>query len=821
MNDWSLVYEHFDPHEEALREALCTLGNGCFATRGAAEDSQADEIHYPGTYVAGGYNRLQSQIAGRAVGNEDLVNFPNWLLLRFRPGDGDWFNLMAVEILSYRQELDLKTGVLRRSVRFRDHQGRESVVTSRRLVHMAEPHIAAIEYAITAINWQGSLIVQSALDASVVNAGVARYRELNSKHLQTLSVGEEGDDTTYLLVETMQSQIRVAEAARTRLYMGEREREARRRLLREEEFIGQELAFTLAPGQTATVEKIVALYSSRDWAISEPSLEARLALTRCGRFHELLDSHVRAWQALWRRCDVTISARNNEQMVLRLHIFHLLQSVSPNSIGRDVGVPARGLHGEAYRGHIFWDELFIFPFYTFRIHEITRSLLLYRYRRLGVARCQAQEEGWQGAMYPWQSGSNGREETQLLHLNPRSGTWGPDLSRRQRHVNAAIVYNAWQYYMLTGDKDFMAFYGAEMILEVARFWSSIASYNKKTRRYEISGVMGPDEYHEKYPGSNEPGLRNNAYTNVMAVWVLERALEVLDLLPPERCRELKHKIGLRSDELKRWTDISCKMTVAFHGDGIISQFEGYGDLEELDWQAYKDKYGNIERLDRILKAEGDSPDRYKVSKQADVLMLFYLLPPKELRRIFNRLGYRFDDNTVRRNINYYMQRTSHGSTLSKVVHASVLDRIDRSRAWDMFCAALESDITDVQGGTTPEGIHLGAMAGTVDIVLRHYAGIDTTSEVIAFYPRLPPHLHALHLRLRHRGQWYELNIDDERFTLAVDEDGAQSLTVNVQGKRLKLKPGTTHTFPLTAASAKDKDATRDAVKASAKAGRAS
>jgi trehalose/maltose hydrolase-like predicted phosphorylase len=157
--------------------------------------------------------------------------------------------------------------------------------------------------------------------------------------------------------------------------------------------------------------------------------------------------------------------------------------------------------------------------------------------------------------------------------------------------------------------------------------------------------------------------------------------------------------------------------------------------------------------------------------------------------------------------------------VSKVVHASVLDRIDRSRAWDMFRAALESDITDVQGGTTPEGIHLGAMAGTVDIVLRHYGGIDTTSEVIAFYPRLPAPLHELQLRLRHRGQWYELSIDDERFTLSIDEDGSKPLTVTVQGKRLKLKPGTTHKFLLTVAKAKS--AGRAGVKASVKVGRAS
>lgn len=796
MNQWAVIYDHFDPQAQPLREALCTLGNGCFATRGAAEESQADEIHYPGTYLAGGYNRLDSSIAGRTITNEDLVNFPNWLPLKFCPDGGDWFNLMAVEILSYRLELDMRSGVLKRAVRFRDHGGRESTVSSRRFVHMAEPHLAAIEYSITAENWGGGVTVQSALDGAVLNAGVARYRQLNSKHLQTVDRGQDREDTVYLLAVTNSSHLRVAEAARTCVYVGDTEITPQRKALSADESIGQELTFELAQGETATVEKTVTFYSSRDWAISEPSLEARLAVRRCGRFTELLDSHMRAWQMLWRKCDVTINARNSQQIVLRLHIFHLLQSVSPNSIGRDVGVPARGLHGEAYRGHIFWDELFIFPFYTFRIPEITRSLLLYRYRRLHMARCLAREEGYQGAMYPWQSGSNGREETQVVHLNPRSGTWGPDLSRRQRHVNAAVVYNTWQYFMLTGDIEFMSFYGAEMIIEIARVWASIATYNRKTKRYDITGVMGPDEYHEKYPGSDEGGLTNNAYTNVMAVWVVERALEVLDVISPERCRELKQKLGLRADELKRWTDITCKMTIPFHQDGIISQFEGYDNLEEFDWEGYTKKYGNIQRLDRVLKAEGYTPDRYKVSKQADVLMLFYLLPPKELRRIFSRLGYEFDDEMVQRNINYYMQRTSHGSTLSKVVHASVLDRIDRSSAWDLFCAALESDVADIQGGTTPEGIHLGAMAGTVDIVLRHYGGIDTTGEVIAFYPRLPESLHGLRFRLRHRGQWYELDINNKTFKLSVDENGPDPVTVNVQGKRLKLKPGTTHAFPL-------------------------
>ncbi|MFQ6022520.1 MAG: glycoside hydrolase family 65 protein [Acidiferrobacterales bacterium] len=795
MNGWSLVYDNFEPEHEPLREALCTLGNGYFATRGAAEESQADEIHYPGTYLAGGYNRLDSYIAGRTITNEDLVNFPNWLLLKFRPEDGDWFNLMAVEILNYRQELDMKNGMLKRSVRFRDHHGRESTVASCRIVHMANPHLAAIEFRITPENWSGRVTVKSTLDGSVINAGVARYRELNSKHLETLAVGEHRKDVVYLLAQTNQSRIQMAQAARTRVYRDGDDLNAKRKTFRDESIIGQRLVFTLEQGGTATVEKIVALYSSRDRAVSEASHEARLALDRVGRFRELLAPHVRAWKSLWRRSDVTIRSSKSEQMVIRLHIFHVLQSVSPNTVGRDVGVPARGLHGEAYRGHIFWDELFIFPFYTFRMPAVTHTLLHYRYRRLDVARCLAAEEGYQGAMYPWQSGSNGREETQIVHLNPRSGIWGPDYSRFQRHVNAAIVYNTWQYFMLTGDKEFMEHYGAEMIMEIARFWASITTYNKRTRRYEIERVMGPDEYHEKYPGTDAPGLRNNAYSNVMAVWVLERALEVLELLRSERGRELKEKLGLRSEETKRWTDITRKMTIPFHGDGIISQFEGYDELEEFDWEGYRKKYGNIERLDRILKAEGDSPDRYKVSKQADVLMLFYLLSPKELRRIFNQLGYEFDDDMVQRNVEYYRDRTSHGSTLSKVVHASVLDRLDRTRAWRLFCEALESDISDIQGGTTPEGIHLGAMAGTVDIVLRHYGGIDTTSEIISFYPRLPESVRGLHLRLRHRNHWYELDMNDERFRLSLDADGLEPVEVNVRGEVHQLEPGGTLEFP--------------------------
>ena len=293
-----------------------------------------------------------------------------------------------------------------------------------------------------------------------------------------------------------------------------------------------------------------------------------------------------------------------------------------------------GWHGEAYRGHIFWDELFIFPYLNLHLPDLTRALLLYRYRRLPEARWAAAAEGLNGALYPWQSGSSGKEESQVVHLNPKSGRWLPDNSWLQRHINIAVAYNVWQYYQATEDLTFLAFGGAEMMVEIARLLESLATYNRAMDRYEIRRVMGPDEYHDAYPDATEPGLNNNAYTNVMAAWVLCRAKECFDLVPAFRRAELTQKLNLQQEELAKWDEISRKLVVAFHDDGIISQFEGYGDLEEFDWAGYRERYGDIQRLDRILEAEGDSPNRYKLSKQADVLMLFYLLSADELEGIF-------------------------------------------------------------------------------------------------------------------------------------------------------------------------------------------
>jgi alpha,alpha-trehalase len=402
MRGWSLVYECYEPAREGHREALCALGNGYFVTRGAAPDCIADGVHYPGTYVAGGYNRLVSRIARRDVENEDLVNLPNWLVLRIRIDGGEWLSPDQVELVSYRQELDVRDGLLRRSLRFRDHEGRTTRWDERRLVSMADRHLAAVALKVTPEDWAGRLTVCAGIDGTVINDGVPRYRGLSSRNLETTATGEQGGCTIFLQTRFNQARVEIAEVVRTRIWLNDDPVSPARRTERTADLIAQEISLDVQGGDEVSVEKVPALYTSRDRATSEAGLAARHSAARAPRFDDLLADHRLVWRQLWEQCGIGLDTSFDHEVVtkLRVNIFHLLQTVSHHTIDLDVGVPARGWHGEAYRGHIFWDELFILPYLNFRLPALCRALLMYRVRRLPAARRAAQEAGYRGAMFP-------------------------------------------------------------------------------------------------------------------------------------------------------------------------------------------------------------------------------------------------------------------------------------------------------------------------------------------------------------------------------------------------------------------------------------
>jgi trehalose/maltose hydrolase-like predicted phosphorylase len=787
-NGWLLRYTGLLPAEEPLRETLCSLGNGRFATRAAAPEARADGVHYRGTYAAGIYDRLVDEIDGQHVENESLVNLPDWQSVTFRLADGSWLDLDAVTVTDYVQELDLRRGVLTRRFRVEDGEGRRTRVAQRRLVSMADPFLAALDCTLVAENWSGELTLRSGLDGRVANRGVARYRGLADTHFRVDDAGV-CDGLVQLSAETTESRVRVGLAARHRLVVDGAPVPTPGRSLVDGGLVAEEFTLGVVPGRPVVLEKVVALCTSRDRAVGEPGRWARRLAAHAPGFDAVLAHSEQAWDQLWRHWDVRIDGPARTTLAVRLHVYHLLQTLSPHTADLDVGIPARGLNGEAYRGHVFWDEIFVMPLLSLRMPEVARAMLRYRWRRLPEARRAARACGRRGAMYPWQSGSTGREETQTMHLNPRSGRWLPDHSHLQRHVGLAVAYNAWRHHEATGDLDFLSRHSAEMILEVARFWADLATYDRAEDRYHLAGLMGPDEYHDALPWRDQPGLDDNAYSNVMAAWTLTRALTCLELLSASRRAELMDDLALDRAELQRWEHVSRRLQLWWHDDGVLSQFRGYDRLEEFDWAGYRRRYGDISRLDRILEAEGDSTNRYKVSKQADVLMLFHLLTADELYGVLDRLGYARDRQTIPRAVRYYLERTSHGSTLSKTVHAWVLARSNRHQAWGYLLDALGSDLTDVQGGTTAEGVHLGAMAGTVDLLVRGFTGLETRSEALGLDPYLPEEVRGLSFRVRYRDH-PEVEIAVTHDTLRVGGLGERlpTLPVRVRGDEYSVDP---------------------------------
>lgn len=782
MDSWSITFTDWDPKEEGLRESLFTLGNGFFATRGTQEETFADGVHYPGTYLAGGYNQLKTQVENKIIDHEDLVNWPNWLPLSFRFPDEEWFDLSKVTIKVFEQKLDLKNGELVRSIHFVDNLNRETIINSRRFVSMDNAHVGCMKWSIQAKNWKSPFEVKVSIDGNISNLGVKRYRGLKNKHLEIIGKAifpEEGIFTLDSVAN--QSKLSVSQAIRVKVFHANLKQNID--FKKYESPFEAGVLFTLygEPDKEISIEKIMVLYTSRDRASSCFSDEASQLIRILSDYDILFLRHVNQWQRIWAMCDIDLFQKVRETRLLRFHIFQLLQTVSLKSIDLDVGVPARGLHGEAYRGHIFWDEIFILPFLNLRIPELSKSLLMYRYRRLDKARENARRENYKGALYPWQSASNGDEEGQFFHLNPLSQRWIEDLTQKQRHINGAIIYNLWLYYQSTGDKEFMSQFGMEMALEICHFWVSILEFDESTKRYQILNVVGPDEFHTS--------IKNNAYTNYMASWSLRTTIEIFLTLSENRQNELLGLLNLQRVDLTKWLEVSRNVYLPLHEDGIIEQFDGFGDLKNLDLDSYRRKYGNIQRIDRILEREGLDVNNFKVIKQPDVLMLFFLFSQEDLKSGFQWLNYPFDPNWIYKNIHYYSSLSTHGSTLSGIVHAWVLSKYDPEHSWEFFIRALETDVADLQGGTTAEGIHLGAMAGTLDLVQRCFSGIEVRQNVLYINPNFPPQLESLKSHIHFRGNSFDLFLKSNILKIDIRKNSLESSGLCINGNLYPIKHG--------------------------------
>nr|WP_202399208.1 glycoside hydrolase family 65 protein [Enterococcus gallinarum] len=776
---WQLEYYGYTPgKDEYSVESLLTVGNGFIGLRGTTPEMEISDANYPGLYLASLYNTAESEVSDRTITNEDFVNAPN-LQKIYLVIDNEKIDIAQNTLLSFKRQLNLKTGLFTSFAEIETQTKKQLRIETQKIANMRNSHHYSILYRFTPLNFTGEINVISEADGSVYNYNVARYRSLTNKHL-TIQTTEYFKSKALLIARTNQSDITVCQASQ--LFSDDFSLETLKSEKTAEKVI-QKLTISVEKNRTYTLEKSVTVAK---YQMGEQTTTSKLALLSLPRFKEMYAESKEAWRKLWENAAITIDGDLMSQKMLNLHTYHLLVSAAPNAYEQslDASITARGLHGEAYRGHIFWDELFILPFYILHFPKTAREILLYRYQRLTAAKKAAKEAGYQGAMFPWQSGLDGTEQSQELHLNPISGEWKEDHSRLQRHVSLAIAYNVWQYWHNVRDRSFMEQYGLELILEIAHFWQSAATLDSLTGRYSIEGVMGPDEFHESYPNSQKGGLKNNAYTNMMVVWLFEEVEKLRNQLSPEIFQSVAAKVQLSEDNFSQMTDIRKNLCLEINPEGIIAQFEGYFDLKDLDWDHYREKYGNIYRMDRILNAEGKSADAYKVAKQADSLMIFYNFSTAQVHQILDDLTYRLPEDYVEKNLHYYLARTSHGSTLSRVVHAQLAAMVDQQDlAWSLYQEALYSDYRDIQGGTTAEGIHAGVMAATLYIPLTTFAGIDFREDVMRIDPNLPKQWQNIQFNIQVRGINYHFNVTHETLTVVAD----QNTTIILSGATHELK----------------------------------
>jgi len=726
--DWSVIETQFDPTQLHYKETVFTLGNGYLGTRGSFEEG------YPGSMSATLIHGVYDDVP---VVHTELANCPDWLPLVVII-NGDRFRLDHGEILSYRRQLDVRRGVLSRDVRWRSGSGYTVDIHLERFASLVDQHVLALRCQVTPLDFEGTIEVQASINGYPDNQGVMHWEWLNQGDITT----DEGAHATWLHLRTRNSGIELGMATRLTVL----DASATVRVTGCQGYPNLTATLPVQSGQTVTWEKVVTVFTSREEKV--PAQAAQDKLRQVGSYVSLLSAQEAAWEEVWQSSDVVIEGDIKAQLAIRYNLFQVLISAPRHD--DTVSIPAKTLSGFAYRGHVFWDtEIFVLPFLIFTQPALARNLLTYRYHTLNGARRKAKESGYKGAVFAWESANTGDEVTPRW-VPPADNSaelvriWCGD---RELHINTDVAYAVWNYWQATGDDKWIRDYGAELILDTAVYWGSRVEWNAKQEYYEIREVIGTDEYHEH--------VSNNAFTNRMVQWHLEKALAVLEWLHrqyPDQAATLEDKLQITLERQARWRDIISHIWISYNPETrIIEQFEGFFNLEDINLADYEPRTRSMQA---ILGIEGAS--KRQVLKQPDVLMLLYLL--RETPGIYSDL------QTLQKNWDYYAPRTdiTYGSSLGPAIQAALASYLNQAQeAYERFMQAALVDLEDTRRNAK-EGIHSASAGGVWQAIVFGFAGIRINDAYPQANPHLPEGWTRLKFKLQWRGQWYEFDLHSDK-----------------------------------------------------------
>lgn len=710
---WTVEERSWEPARNAAWETVFTLANGYLGIRGFPEEGFDAGPTTPGIYVAGVFNP-------GADGIPELVNVTNFLAVEIVLG-GSPFRLAEGRVQEYRRQLDMRRGLLRRSLVYTEG-GRSTRLEFERFASVVDPHVVGQSVTVVPLDWTGEVSLTFWMDARVRNSDKAHLRLVHSGHMSR--------DCMLLATETDTTLVRIGHACRCRGWV-HHSPPPKPAHVGVGEKVGLRYCVELECGQRAVFDRTVATYTSRDretTSVERCCLEA-VRGKEGAAYGVKRRGHVRGWARRWANADIEIEGPEDDQRAVRFAAFHLIQSAS--STDPTVSIAAKGLSGEGYRGHVFWDtEIFMLPFFIWTAPATARRLLQYRCHTLQGARKKAAACGYKGAMFAWESTDTGEETCPPYVFGPDGSKARVLTGELEHHISADVVYGAWQYVCATGDEVFRGREFLTLAVETARFWESRVTWNDRERRFEIHGVIGADEFHED--------VNNNAFTNYMAAWNLrlasEEALRALSAPGNPTVRRL----GLTEAEAKRWREVAAGLFIPRREDGLWEQHDGFFQLPDPMPQG---------------APVGDAR-RAQVLKQPDVLMLAALFPEA------------FPPEAKRRNWDYYEPRTLHGSSLSPSIHSIVASDLGLAEeAYAYFRRSAFIDLGDLMGNTSA-GLHCAALGGTWQAVVRGFLGLRPDAERLDVRPRLPKTWRKVSTRIQHRRRWFKVEATHEGARIA-------------------------------------------------------